>query len=355
MLIHRNKNGKGLGEFSRNNGLFRRVISNLIQNSVNPDNEKDTMEHAFKMTEGRCFFCGEKLYYTDMEGNKHLVKSANLDHIIPANVFGLLVKGNAALTCRDCNCSKSNIPAIEYFNLRYNARQITLYDTPKDFQDKLDEFYSEYSQSWPMMAMLNKQIENGDLTEISLETIIMCASVNPADKSQFMIPVNYSPQGNAKFESNDLDSKSNHLINQLEIKRNEEIKKEKPLFWATPKSEVVLPELDKFSPVSIEMAKLIEWALINSPKSNEKKLESSRRSAYSMFSSIEKNHPDLVNKIGTVNLSSIIDNSLFPRTSGQMKNFNVVATIMSELIGNPGLIMNEEFLIDFRNLKLLNK
>lgn len=208
-------------------GKFKRLLGKLITDSFTNYNE--TVNEAFELTKGHCFYCGQKLYIKLKNGDDKLIANSTIDHVIPSSEMGLLVPGNTVVACECCNKEKGNMSAKEYFNQRYNNQKVTLYDTPSEFDEVIDELTTRYSNDWPMMFLLNKQINEGALNQVSIESILKCASVNPSNTREVMLDFNYVKSVNEEPES--LPENVNEFVNnvmQLSSKTNKKsIQKEK--------------------------------------------------------------------------------------------------------------------------------
>ena len=178
---------KTTNELVNINSKFKRALRELI--SANLCDRDEAIRYSFEFTEGRCFYCGNKLYTTNEAGDQFLTKDASLDHIVPASALGLIAPGNIALCCDACNKAKADMPVLDYYRLRKTTNKVVLYDSELEFTRKLNAFQERYFLDWPLYAILNEQIQNGAMEEVSLETVLKCLTVNSDDKAGIMLPL----------------------------------------------------------------------------------------------------------------------------------------------------------------------
>ena len=130
---------------------FMRRLSNSISIEYNEQEknkdgffrEAEIVKYAFTKTQGRCIYCGKKLYVTNEKDTYQLISGSSLDHLIPASCLGLCVKGNIALACKDCNEKRGNVSPEIFFNYLHLHRKPTLYDTIDELEVILDDKQKE--------------------------------------------------------------------------------------------------------------------------------------------------------------------------------------------------------------------
>lgn len=287
-------------------GKFKRLLGKLITDSFTNYNE--TLEETFELTKGRCFYCGQKLYIKLINGNEKLIPTATIDHVIPSSEMGLLVPGNTVLACECCNKEKGSMSAKDFFLSRYSNQKVTLYDTPDEFDNIIEELTIRYSTDWPMMFLLNQRINSGELNELSIETILKCASVNPSENKEVML--DFSP-----------------TIAKESTKSTDEIED--------------IPD---------EIRDLVEKALKLSGKTNAKALNVERKCLLNLVLDLSCINKNIVNDLKTITRKEIINE--VKRTG---KNFNTdierVITLVGVLYNNKQLIFNTNVAQSARNKK----
>ena len=170
-------------------GKFRRVLLELIaDNYFDP---AETLQSAFDLTKGHCFYCSKKLYFRDEDGYDKLTNEASLDHIVPALYFGVIAPGNAALSCKACNLEKGSKSVEDYYKSRFLAHRASYFDTMEELLVELTKLRELYDKNLPMLSLLSSQLKKGEMNEVSIETVIACAQVNPNPERQLMLPQSY--------------------------------------------------------------------------------------------------------------------------------------------------------------------
>ena len=123
---------------------FRRLFSDLISKAIykrfdenGPIFEK-VYQNAANLTSGHCFYCNMKLSERDNSLPRLIQGTYAWDHFVPASQYGLFIIGNVVLACETCNLEKSNWPADEYWEQRYNQKQPLRYKTRDEFKKVAD-------------------------------------------------------------------------------------------------------------------------------------------------------------------------------------------------------------------------
>lgn len=153
----------------------KRALSSYIRDlsdfysQQNAEDYNEIREYASTFTQGRCFYCGKKLY---KEENNHIIfiKNIQYDHLLPASLCGLYAKGNVIVACSSCNLEKSDMSVIEYYNQRLKAHQPTLYKSLDEVQHKISIFQEPYQRKFPIFMGLSL-IGQEDPTLLSFEKV----------------------------------------------------------------------------------------------------------------------------------------------------------------------------------------
>lgn len=109
--------------------------------------------YAANATQGRCAYCGEKLY-TYNNGKYEFHRGIHFDHIYPASRFGLFTEGNVALSCDTCNTSKGSQDPILYNDYRIKSGFPTLFGS-EEFEAWLKETQKPYLENYPEIAKIS--------------------------------------------------------------------------------------------------------------------------------------------------------------------------------------------------------
>lgn len=257
MTLAKQKTGHTLirsGQLSQ----FKRSLTQLI--AMNSDNIENLTQVIFDYTCGHCFYCGKKLYIHDEEkGVDILDEEASHDHLIPVSMFGLLVEGNAVLSCSTCNGEKTSMSAEAYYLKRVEENKHVFFDTYEKFMEAINELFEIYRKNWPLYASLNKRIESGEVTEVALSDLINFSKANfvNADLVFEVNSASYFEAPRKDSPSND-ENKEEILINQRFDYLIENKEKFSPLFSASNDRDVVKKKelMSKhFSDIMIEASK----------------------------------------------------------------------------------------------------
>lgn len=171
---------------SKDIGKFRRVLLELVADQM--FDSKETLQAAFDFTEGHCFYCGAKLYTRGTDGRDELIKTASLDHIIPALHLGVIAPGNAALSCVACNLNKGAHSVRDYYQRRFNAKMVCYFDTQSELDLALEELEATYSKSLPLLQLISRELESEEHENFSLGTFLNCISVNENGLKDLLVP-----------------------------------------------------------------------------------------------------------------------------------------------------------------------
>lgn len=148
---------KGLKGTQSTLSIYRSLMNKISKSMCgNANKNNDTsyqskvIRYAVEQTEGRCIYCGRKLYIC--KNNEYIFNdNATIDHLIPVSDWGLFAKGNVALACRDCNSKRGNIPPRDYFKILHDSEIPTLYDSLSDFDYNLYNFEAPYRNAFPQI------------------------------------------------------------------------------------------------------------------------------------------------------------------------------------------------------------
>lgn len=146
--------------------LYRDLSGRMSKQILNLNNSQDTdiLKHAIDATEGRCFYCGRKLYVRK-NNTYEFIKGTTIEHLIPVSKWGLFATGNIVVACTDCNSKRNNKPFLTFYREMHNANKPTLYDTEEEFEAALDKIQEPYKQEFPQlfemgMKFLNNEVSN---------------------------------------------------------------------------------------------------------------------------------------------------------------------------------------------------
>lgn len=301
-------------EYERNTRLtYGEMKRELLERISNQYAEpKKTADFAFERTKGHCFYCGSKLYYVKND-NSYLLKNATLDHIIPVLHFGIIAKGNTALSCRSCNSEKNGSLAIDYYKERIALKQACYFDTIEQAKEELLNQVSIYQDEFPLMAKLSEASIAGSIDTISFEMILECAKENKSNKNQLML------------EGDKLKVLANKQEKQIFIEENS-VQNKTPLFNHY---------LSKINPL---------FQLDNAKKSS---------SFIAFFNSLPKHlnqfdFMDLDNLNGEAVLSSL---SSVPSglQKEKIKLFKQIMTALSVSIDNKALNLNKQYYLSLKS------
>lgn len=111
--------------------------------------KNDSIKYAVVQTEGKCLYCGDKMYEVDVKGVPRFRNNIHYDHIYPASRLNLFEIGNVAISCVDCNLEKSDRLPLEYYKLKEDLGQKVSFNSIEEFEQFLYEFSTPYREKWP--------------------------------------------------------------------------------------------------------------------------------------------------------------------------------------------------------------
>ena len=123
-----------------------RTLSDLYSQE-NCEDYNETREYATKFTQGRCLYCGKKLY-TLNNGIPMFQPEVQYDHILPASIGGLFAKGNIVLACAKCNQEKNNMSLEQYYKLRFHKKLPILYSNIDNLMSAINVFAEPYRKNY---------------------------------------------------------------------------------------------------------------------------------------------------------------------------------------------------------------
>lgn len=205
-----------LKNYDKIHHLRMRDISDFVSSNV-AENKYDVIKFAFDQTNGRCLYCGKKLYI--LRKQKYVLSDdATIDHIIPVSCFGLTEQGNIALACKDCNIERQNETPERFYNTMYYDNRPVLYDTLNEFKEHLQVFYDEYERLNPRFFMLGYNVLYNQSSDLNVELHVSTTDNMLTD--EIIIPV-YKTTNADISSSTTLFPKLKQHINKLSLISNE--------------------------------------------------------------------------------------------------------------------------------------
>lgn len=143
---------------SYENRKLNGVVSTTLR-ETHSDSKRAAILYGAKFYKCRCIYCGKKLGKVH-ENILGLNNEASMEHIVPASFWGLFVKGNIALACKDCNNMRGNTNIYEFYSDLIKTNHKTLFPSLKAFKKSLDKFQLPYKETYPQIFALNNEIIN---------------------------------------------------------------------------------------------------------------------------------------------------------------------------------------------------
>lgn len=130
----------------------------------NGDPKKQLFQTAVELTNGRCFYCGDKLAEVNDDDKINFFKSVQWDHLYPSSLGNPLVIGNCVLACVGCNGAKSDKLPIVYIEERLDQGLPLLFDIP-EYVNLIDSYSKIYKENYPNFVRYSKLAEKGLIDE----------------------------------------------------------------------------------------------------------------------------------------------------------------------------------------------
>lgn len=188
----------------------KREISNFLSGIL--EKKTDVIKYAFDFTEGRCFYCGRKLYRKTDGGIIRLVNGTSWDHLHPVTDLGLFVKGNILLTCCDCNEERGWGSAKSFYKSKFgnsnNDKNLPLYDTYDEFCAALSRFELPYIKRYPKLYKINFELEHNLRNSILFDEVLSALNIQDILLYNNRLEKNIEP-----VYLNDEDKKSIIVVN----------------------------------------------------------------------------------------------------------------------------------------------
>ena len=172
---------KAINSLGTHGNGSKRVISDFLSRFL--ENKDDVVKYAFDFTQGRCFYCGRKMYKKteSPSGMIKLTKHTSWDHLHTVTDLGLFVKGNILLTCKDCNSKRGcNTPQAFYKSRFMNTNNddlLPLYDTYSEFCAALSRFELPYIRKYPELYKINFDLENNIRESVPLSEVLVAINM----------------------------------------------------------------------------------------------------------------------------------------------------------------------------------
>lgn len=127
--------------------LLSDLYSSKIMESEDGYSARELAALSLNLTQGRDFYSGEVLI-----DKSQIILSEELihrDHLFPASKGGLYAYGNVVITSQESNIEKSDMDPYEYYKLRFDRGQSTLFDTLDEAYAAITFLHNLYSTHLP--------------------------------------------------------------------------------------------------------------------------------------------------------------------------------------------------------------
>ena len=145
-----------LSSYDKEHHLRMRDVMDFVSTEMGED-KYSTNIFAFEQTQGRCLYCGKKLYVLRKDEYR-LSTDATFDHLIPVSYFGIYERGNIAMACKECNTKRQTMTPERFYNEMCKKEQPVLFDTFPEFKECLTTFYNEYKRVNPRFFDLGYKV-----------------------------------------------------------------------------------------------------------------------------------------------------------------------------------------------------
>ena len=165
---------KGISKgWAPSQSLYRDLSGRMSKQILNLNNSQDTyiLKHAIDATEGRCFYCGRKLY-VKKDDTYQFVKGTTIEHLIPVSKWGLFATGNIVIACNNCNSKRKNKPFLTFYREMHNTNKPTLYDTEEEFISALDKIQEPYKKEFPQLFAMGMKFLNNEVSNENVSVIV---------------------------------------------------------------------------------------------------------------------------------------------------------------------------------------